>query len=131
VRLKADENLPQSVVELVRSRGHDVHTVVEEGLGGAKDSVVARAALDEQRVLLTLDQDFADIRAYPPGSHPGIIVIRLDTPKRSLIRAAVSGLLARHDLDGLAGCVAIVQLGAIRIRRPPGDEQISPSRPGH
>jgi predicted nuclease of predicted toxin-antitoxin system len=88
VRLKADENLPQSVVELVQSRGHDVHTVVEEGLGGAKDSVVARAALDEQRVLLTLDQDFA-------------------------------------------GCVAIVQLGAIRIRRPPGDEQISPSRPGH
>jgi hypothetical protein len=33
----------------------------------------------DDRILLTLDLDFANIRAYPPGEHAGIIVLR---PKR-------------------------------------------------
>jgi predicted nuclease of predicted toxin-antitoxin system len=35
----------------------------------------ARAAL-EQRMLLTLDVEFADLRKYPPGSHSRIVLFR-------------------------------------------------------
>jgi len=40
VRVKIDENLPESAVTVVRAAGHDVDTVRDEGLTGAADSEV-------------------------------------------------------------------------------------------
>ena len=77
MRFKIDENLPVEVLELLRNRGHDVLTVVDQRLGGAPDSVVAAACRTEQRTLVTLDLDFADIRAYPPSEYAGFVVLRL------------------------------------------------------
>ena len=78
MRLKLDENLPGDAAELLRALGHDVGTVVGEGLAGSPDGQVVSAAGREGRMLMTLDRGMADIRAYPPGSHPGIVVFRLD-----------------------------------------------------
>ncbi|MGI8608914.1 MAG: DUF5615 family PIN-like protein [Candidatus Dormibacteria bacterium] len=118
MRLKLDENLPRRAEELLSTAGHDVDTVPQEGLAGQPDSVVAAAATAADRLIVTLDRDFSDIGVYPPGSSPGIIVIRLQEPRPSLVVVALSMLLARHSLDELAGCTVIVQLGGIRIRRP-------------
>jgi len=118
VRLKLDENLGRRLGQLLSERGHDVDTVVDEGLGGADDEAVAAAANREGRMLLTLDLDFADITRFAPGSHPGMVVIRVPEPRPSLVTAALTGLLARHSLDDLAGCTVITQLGGVRIRRP-------------
>jgi hypothetical protein len=41
VRLKADENIPARVIQLLRERGQDVATVPEEDLVGAPDRSVA------------------------------------------------------------------------------------------
>jgi len=95
-----------------------VDSVVAESLGGADDDFVAAAALREQRMLVSIDLDFADITRFPPGTHPGIVVLRVPEPRPSLITAALTGLLARHRLEELAGCTVIAQLGAVRIRRP-------------
>ncbi len=38
-------------------------------LSGAPDDVISASARAESRVLLTLDTDFANIRAYPPDVH--------------------------------------------------------------
>jgi predicted nuclease of predicted toxin-antitoxin system len=78
VRLKLDENLPAEARLAAASLGHDVDTVIDEGLGGAGDPEVLAAATTEQRFLVTLDRGFGDVRRYPPGSHPGIVVIRAD-----------------------------------------------------
>jgi len=118
VRLKLDENLGDRLRPLLAGHGHDIETVVDEGLGGADDAQAA-AAHSETRMLITLDLDFSDITRSPPGSHPGIVVIRVPELLPSLVTAALTGLLARHSLDDLAGCVVIAQLGGIRIRRPP------------
>ena len=39
----------------------------------------------KSRVLLTLDLDFANIRAYPPERYPGIIVLRLKTQDKATV----------------------------------------------
>jgi len=39
-RFKLDENLPRDARRLLRDAGHDVHTVLEERLGGGSDSQV-------------------------------------------------------------------------------------------
>jgi predicted nuclease of predicted toxin-antitoxin system len=76
VRSKLDENIPVSVAEPLRSAGHDVDTVVVEGLAGTPDVEVLANATSSDRLVVTLDRGFADLRVHPPGSHAGIIVLR-------------------------------------------------------
>ena len=76
LRFKLDENLPQRIEFALRDIGHDVETALSEGLAGASDPDLLAACIAEDRVLVTLDLDFADIRAYPPGSHRGVWVLR-------------------------------------------------------
>ena len=116
MKIKLDENLPTALAELLQAAGHDAMTVAEEALGGSKDPMLLQAATSEDRVLLTFDLDFADIRAYPIGSHAGIVIFRLhdqrwvvlEPPARRLIN---SGLLTR-----LQGGLAIVDESRVRIR---------------
>jgi len=56
--------------------GHDAHTVADEQLSGASDQTLLQACRTEGKNLITLDLDFSDIRAYAPGTDPGIWVLR-------------------------------------------------------
>ena len=60
----------------LRAAGYDAMTVLEQSMGGEPDPNVYRVCQVEERVLVTLDLDFADIRSYPPRSSAGIIVLR-------------------------------------------------------
>jgi integrase len=89
VRLKLDENLPEDAAETLRALGHDVETVVNERLSGSADERVMSVSSHEGRMLVTLDRGMADIRAYPPGSHAGIVVFRLDDQAASAVVSTV------------------------------------------
>lgn len=78
MKFKIDENMPLEVAELLRNAGHDSATVAEQNLSGTSDTSLATICLKEERILVTLDNDFADIRTYPPNKFPGIIVLRLN-----------------------------------------------------
>ena len=78
MRVKLDENLPDSAIEILGDVGYDVDTARAEGLRGASDPAVLAGATSDGRLLLTLDRGLGDIRTYPPGTQAGILVIRLD-----------------------------------------------------
>ena len=99
MRVKLDENLPIELKHLFRQSGLDTDTVVDEGLGGASDAEVAAVCIDEERVLVSQDLDFSDIRTYPPSEYFGIVVFRLSTAAR---HALLGG--GRHP-DGATGTV--------------------------
>lgn len=63
MRFKVDENLPVEVAELLRQAGYGAITVHDQGLGGEADAEIASICQEEERALVTLDTDFADIRA--------------------------------------------------------------------
>lgn len=117
MKIKLDENLPRSAAAILSDAGHDVDTVLDEDLGGADDPTVSRAATESGRLILTLDRGFGDIGRYPPGSHAGILVLRIDDHSRSAVADTIAELAQRVDLDGLAGCVAVYRDGALRVRR--------------
>ncbi|MBS0156752.1 MAG: DUF5615 family PIN-like protein [Nitrospira sp.] len=79
IRFKLDENLPRNAEALLQQAGHDVHTVLAEQLGGNPDPRVFSVSQAEERILVTFDLDFSDIRVYPPASHHGIWVLRPQT----------------------------------------------------
>lgn len=117
MRIKLDENLPQRAAARLSAAGHTVDTVLDEGLGGRTDVEVVRAAALDDRLLITLDRGLGDIRAYPPGEHAGILVIRLDDQSPRSI-AVVVDELAAIDLDALSRCVSVYDRGNLRVRRP-------------
>jgi len=118
VKFKLDENLPASSAAILAGAGHDVDTVGQERLSGAPDPEVVAAAAAAQRVLVSLDVGLGDIRAYPPGSHAGIVVLRLTDQSAPAVGKAVSDLAALTNADGLAGAVSVLQRGLLRIRHP-------------
>jgi len=77
LKFKVDENLPAEAADILRDSGFIADTVADEDLSGADDDTVASASKSDLRILVTLDLDFANIRAYPPGEHAGIIVLRV------------------------------------------------------
>jgi predicted nuclease of predicted toxin-antitoxin system len=116
VKFKLDENLPASAAEVLASVGHDTDTVTGEGLTGAPDQGVVAAATDAGRILITLGQGMGDIRAYPPGSHAGIIVLRLADQSAATVIQAISDLVSLTDRVSLTGAIAVLQRGLLRIR---------------
>jgi predicted nuclease of predicted toxin-antitoxin system len=116
VRFKIDENLPVEVGDLLKTAGHDALSVVDQGMGGANDPEVAGICISEGRCLVTLDTDFSDIRAYPPSSHPGIVVFRLAQQDKRSILAVSSRLLAALESHAPDGALWVVDEHRIRVR---------------
>ena len=116
MKFKLDENLPGLVHDTLATLGHDAHTVAAEGLAGADDETVLGAAMAEGRVLITLDLDFADLRAYPPGRHAGIWVLR---PARQTFQAIAGLVMSGLRLTGtekVDGQLWVIDEKSVRIR---------------
>ena len=118
MKLKLDENLSRHLKPVLTAMGHDVSTAADENLLSRPDTEVARAAAMEERMLLTLDVEFADLRKYPPGSHPGIILFRPLSMGPLSVNSFIADFLRSTDLPKLAGCVAVVEPGRVRVRSP-------------
>ncbi len=117
LRCKIDENLPTEAATLLLSAGHECHTVFDEDLSGAPDTVVSERCRSEGRVLFTLDLDFSDIRTYPPHEFPGIVVLRPYEPDRDRILALLARVLPMLLTERLEGALFIVEEDRVRIRR--------------
>lgn len=80
------------------------------------DSYVATACIEEQRALLTLDLDFADIRTYPPQEYYGLIVLRPRRQDRDRVVEVVSRLFPVLADERLVGELWIADEKRVRIR---------------
>lgn len=118
MRLKLDENITVAAKGPLAAAGHDVDTVADEHLTGHPDSDILAAAVNEERALVTCDLGFGDPRTYPPGSHRGVILLRLRDQQPDNVMSVLQRLAKNHDLNELAGCVVVVTEGLIRIRWP-------------
>lgn len=116
-RFKVDENLPREAQALLLNAGHDAQTVHEERLAGHPDATVFDVCLSEDRVLITLDLDFSDIRQYPPASHRGIWVLRPVTQSIENVLSVLKGALALASDEPTANRLWIVEPGRVRIRQ--------------
>lgn len=88
-------------------------------MGRADDPDIAAHARAHKLCLLTEDWGFADIRAYPPAQHFGIVVIETADNGIDEKLAALRNLLERAEIVvALPGRLAIVTPSRIRLRPP-------------
>ncbi|MGB8473117.1 MAG: DUF5615 family PIN-like protein [Candidatus Acidiferrum sp.] len=119
MKIKLDENLPASLTSLIESRGHEVYSICEEGLIGHTDVEVWSAAQRESRFLITQDLDFPDLRRFFPGTHHGILLVRLRTPNRENLALRVAEIFRTEDVESWVGCFVVATERKIRLLKPP------------
>lgn len=96
-RILADENIPKSIATWLQSIGYDTVRTSEVGLKGAADSRILEYAKAEDRIILTLDLDFAS-PYYRMGGLFSVIIIRLHPATPDRIKNLLERFLAKIDL---------------------------------
>jgi predicted nuclease of predicted toxin-antitoxin system len=118
MKIKLDENLPSRLGVLLKSFGHDVHTTYDEGLIGGEDKDIWEAAQKEARFLITQDLDFSDTRKFAPGSHHGILLVRLRSPSRGSLVERIGELFRNEIITEWHGCFVVSTERKIRVLKP-------------
>jgi predicted nuclease of predicted toxin-antitoxin system len=118
LRVKLDENLGRTHLAFLRNAGYDAESVHDEGLSGSDDSTLWEHICKEGRLLVTLDTDFADVRRFPLGTHPGILLLRSKSHGRPLVLEILTRDIAERAIDHIQGCLAVADETHTRIRTP-------------
>lgn len=116
MKFKIDENLPVELVSTLYEAGYNAETVYQEQLKGCSDKALLDNCLREERILVTLDLDFSDIKSYPPEKYKGIIVLRLIDQSRQTVVRTFKRALQFMEYEPLSGCLWIVDEKKIRVR---------------
>ena len=112
LKFLCDENLPNGFIFGLAELGHDVKRLSP----GTSDTKVATCAKRDKRILLTLDGDFANILAYPPGRYLGIIRFKLELPTVENLFAGLSEALDRFPgANNIKGKLIIISSGSLRV----------------
>ncbi len=118
MKIKLDENLPHQLASALAKIGHDVHTLHHESLVGRPDAEIWAAAQQESRFLITQDLDFSDTRKFSPGSHGGLLLLRLHNPSRAELVARVLEVFRQESVDDWLGCFVVITERKIRVLKP-------------
>jgi predicted nuclease of predicted toxin-antitoxin system len=86
------------------------------GLAGKADQEILAYARTHERVLLTIDMNFSNIRHYSPESHKGIIVAKIRPRNLDRVHKVLKHLLNNVEPDRLSKSLVIVDQNKYRIR---------------
>ncbi len=118
MKIKLDENISCHLKPQLQRVGFAVFTAADEGLLGKSDVEVGAAAKSEGSILFTIDLEFADLRKFPLGTHPGIILFRPQSMGPLATNRFIVNFVKETDMTALSGCTVIVDPTRVRIRRP-------------
>ena len=121
MKLKLDENLPESLVAELTALNHDADNVRQEGLAGRDDPAVWAAAQDAGRFLITQDLDFSDVRRFQPGTHHGLLLVRLPEAGRAALTRRIVEVFQTEDVASWSGCFVVLSGHKLRVLRPAGN----------
>ena len=76
------------------------------------------AGLPRWATTRTQDLGFSDERRYPPGSHQGILVLRLSDDRSRAAAERLTALFQAEAVEAWAECLVVVTDHKIRVRRP-------------
>lgn len=119
MKFKLDENFGTRTQQLFRAEGHDVETVKDEGLQGCPDNQLYQKCCEENRCLVSLDLDFADITRFQPHKTSGIVIIRIpQNPSFTVLEQLIRQFLKSLSKMSVENSLWIVEMGRIRVHQP-------------
>ncbi len=120
LRFFADHCVPTLIVHSLNSAGHQVLRLKDHLPVESPDSAVIAKAQELDAILLSLNSDFADIVAYPPGQYRGIFALQvLNHPEITphLMERLKKYLGLHTDTEHYRGKLLVVEVDRIRVRQ--------------
>jgi len=87
-----DAQLPPALARLLREHGHTAEHITEIGPADAPDSEIWRYALEHDAVIVTKDEDFADMVATGREA-PAVVWVRAGNTRRAVLLACFEPLI--------------------------------------
>ena len=112
-------NVDVRVADWLRSEGHDVTLLRDEGLHRMPNGEIFEKSLSEDRVVLTSDLDFGEIAAVLKETSGKVLLLRLHNRRAANVIERLTSVLPRVEQDLAAGAVVIVEESRHRVRPLP------------
>ena len=119
MRFLADMGVSMRLVEWLRSNGHDVVHLREQGLKRLPDGEIFTKAVAEGRVILTFDLDFGEIAAVSRGNRVGVVLFRLHNTRTPHVIDRLAAVLPDSAAALERNAVVVVEESRYRVRYLP------------
>ena len=118
MKFKLDENLGKRTLQTFKTAGHNVTTVLEQGIGGCRDQFLYDHCRQEERCLVTLDLDFSNVLRFSPEPTAGIAVFRPHKkPTLTHLEQLARQFILALSKESITGCLWIIEQDRIRIHQ--------------
>jgi len=114
MRLYLDQMFHQQLAHNLKACGHDVLNATDTGHQTADDSEILEFAIEDDRILITLDEHFGDWAVLPLTKHPGVIRIKVDPTMTENISKLLVPLLDRYAATDFRDRLVIVSRSSQR-----------------
>lgn len=114
MRFLVDRCAGARLAQWLHAQGHDVAEAAQQG-DDPGDAELLQRAVDDDRILVTIDTDFGLLIFAEERPHRGLVRLP-DLPAEARI-AVFSDLLARHSSDLEARAIVTVRGGIVRVSR--------------
>lgn len=112
-----DENISPKTADFLKDLGHDVVHIRDVNLKGSTDDDIIEYAKKHGLVLITIDRDFGNIIDYRPGTHCGIIRLKLRYMPSKIVNLVLKTFLKELNPEDIYGNLAIVEENRYRLRK--------------
>jgi predicted nuclease of predicted toxin-antitoxin system len=119
MKFLADMGISPRTVSWLKSAGYDAIHLVEQGLEKLPDNEILIKARNEERIILTVDLDFAQLLAIDRASLPSVILFRLGNESYEVINQFLAEVLNRFESELEVGAIISVTDKSLRLRRLP------------
>lgn len=117
MRFLADMGVAQRIVEWLRTEGHEVVHLREEGLQRMPNGEIFQKAAAEERIILTFDLDFGEIVALSGNRQVSVILFRLHNTRTPHVIERLRKVLKDAGQTLQQGAIVAVEESRHRTRR--------------
>lgn len=109
LRLLLDQMIDTTVAHALKVAGHDVLRASEVGLAREDDSEILQKAVQDDRILVTLDEHFGDWVVLPLSNHPGVVRVKADPATSQQILSVLLPFIEKHNRRVFRNSLVIVR----------------------
>ena len=117
MRLFVDECVYAVTTQTLRSWGYDVVTAQEAGLDNHPDEDLLGFAVSEERILVSIDMDFSNVRHYVPTESRGIIILKIRPSVIQQVHDVLKRFLESRKEEEIRHTLVIIDRNKVRVRR--------------
>jgi len=114
LKVLVDVGVGTAVEEWLRQEGNDLATVRDRD-ARMRDDEILSWAVQEQRLVVTMDKDFGELVFHSGRAHAGVLLLRLEDAT-SAEKVRIVEVIVNQYGDQLPGRFAVYQDGRLRIR---------------